>query len=105
MLLYLVLKGKLQKIHDLIKDSQPPVGNIAEVVELREAMNGEVEALHKSLLTKLEKVMEVSESSHPELQRVRELTSCSDACDSGDAGRSRRKSWRWRLSRKASPHA
>jgi uncharacterized coiled-coil DUF342 family protein len=74
MLLDPVLKGKLQKIHDLIKDSQPPVGNIAEVVKLREAMKGEVNALHKSLLTKLEKVMEVSESSHPELQRVRGLT-------------------------------
>jgi hypothetical protein len=69
-----VLKGKLQKIHDIIKESRPPVGNIAEIVQLREAMNGEVNVLHKSLLKKLEKVIEVSQSSRPELQRVPGLT-------------------------------
>ena len=69
-----VLKDKLQTIHDIINRSQPPVGNIAEIIKLREAMNGEVKVLHKSLLTRLEKVMEVSESSHPELQRIPGLT-------------------------------
>jgi hypothetical protein len=68
------LKGKLQKVHDLIKDSRPPADNIPEVVELRRAMNEEVNVLHKSLLKRLDKVIEVSQSSHPELQRVPDLT-------------------------------
>ena len=69
-----VLKAKLQKVHDLIKDSRPPADNIPEVVELRRAMNEEVNVLQQSLMKKLERVIEVSQSSRPELQRVPNLT-------------------------------